>query len=190
MAHFVQGRDTWSRQNCERLGTISVLATKAPLDIKVVANLILDWAEQDGIEVSPMKLQKLLFFCHADFLVNYSQPLFKQDFEAWDYGPVNPAVYQEFKKFGDSAISGRATAFDPITASTYTPKGSLSQEDNARLRGHYDFYRRFGAIALSELSHSRAGPWRQARSLYANGLNADRTISSDLITKFHRLFDS
>jgi uncharacterized phage-associated protein len=61
-----------------------------------------------------MKLQKLLFFTHADFLIRTGRPLIKQEFEAWDYGPVIPSLYREFKKFKDQPITSKAKCFDPV----------------------------------------------------------------------------
>lgn len=171
-------------------GSDVVTAVNANVDIKGVANLLLDWADAEGIGLSPMKIQKILFFSNSDLLVSTGQPLFQQLFEAWDYGPVNPSIYKEFKRFKDRPIRGRAHAFDPVKATTYTPRCILEPEVESALRESYDFYKRFSAIALSDLSHSKAGAWRQARSLFANGLNSDRLISTDLIKQCHRIFDS
>lgn len=172
------------------MGSEAVTVVNAPIDIKGVANLILDWADEEGVDLSPMKMQKILYFTNSDFLISTGEPLFHQLFEAWDYGPVNPSIYKEFKKFKDRPIRGRAQAFDPIKADTYIPLANLSAELELSLRQSYDFYKRFSAIALSDLSHSKAGAWRQARSLFANGLNSDRLISNDLIRQCHRIFDS
>lgn len=160
---------------------------RLPVDAKSLANLFLDWAQTESISVTPMKLQKMLFFCHADFLVQLNSRLVIQDFEAWDHGPVIPSVYQEFKIFRDSPIDGRARSFDPVTATSKTASISLAPVLENRIRELYDFYKSLDALALSNLSHTTGGPWRHARSMFANGLNADRRIDTDMITRFHRL---
>lgn len=159
----------------------------ARVDAKALCNLFLDWSESDGIPLSPMKLQKLLYFCHADYLAEFQLPLLKQSFEAWDFGPVVPSIYREFKKFGDKAVVGRATTFDPVTASSAVSATSFTPEFLQTLRYLFDRYKSFSAITLSHLSHMPRGPWRHARSLFANGLNADRKISDDMILRFHEL---
>ena len=161
-----------------------------PSEVKAVANQMLDWADSDGIAVSPMKLQKLVYFNHAAFIVAKSRPLIAQSFEAWEHGPVCPSLYAEFKRFKDRAITSRAEKFDPVSATKVIPLLNLGEEDQEFVRERYDFYKKFSVIALSELSHSRAGPWRYAKSLFANGLNPNRDISNDLIRDYHRLFDS
>jgi uncharacterized phage-associated protein len=54
-----------------------------------------------SLPVDNLKLQKLLYYSQAVHLVlNGKTPLFREPIEAWDYGPVVPAVYHEYKKFG------------------------------------------------------------------------------------------
>ena len=156
------------------------------VDAKGLANLLLDWGETDDVLISPMKLQKLLFFLHADFLVNHDRALIKQEFEAWNHGPVIPSLYAEFKQFKDKPITARAKAFDPITAATITASCDLGCDDLCLVRELYDFYKKLTAFELSRRSHEFDGVWRQARSLFANGLNMDRRVSNEMILAFHR----
>lgn len=156
------------------------------VDAKGLANQILDWAAADQIPISPMKLQKLLFFAHADFLVRYGLPLIKQEFEAWDHGPVIPSVFHEFKEFSKTSISRRAQTFDPRTASKKVATCSLPVEQLAAVKLVYEFYKPLSATELSRMSHELEGAWRQARSMFANGLNMDRRISDEMIVNFHR----
>jgi uncharacterized phage-associated protein len=162
------------------------LVTTGFLDAKGLSNLLLDWGDADGVRISPMKLQKLVFFLHADFLVKHGRALIKQEFEAWDHGPVIPSLYSEFKPFQDRAITARAKAFDALRAVTVTASYRLSASDLQCVRELYDFYKKLSAFELSRRSHDFEGVWRQARSLFANGLNMNRRISNDMILAFHR----
>ena len=159
------------------------------IDAKVLSNLFLEWSEVEKIPLSPMKLQKLLYFCHADYLAEFRIPILKQAFEAWEFGPVVPSVYQEFKKFGNQPITVRAYSFNPLTAEKSISIAVIPHSVLDQLRLSYDKYKGFGAIALSHLSHIPFGPWRQARSMFANGLNADRRISDEMILRFHAFSD-
>jgi uncharacterized phage-associated protein len=51
-----------------------------------------------------MKLQKLLYYAQGFAMVILGKPLFDEDFEAWDYGPVLRAVYDKFKGYGSGAL--------------------------------------------------------------------------------------
>jgi uncharacterized phage-associated protein len=63
-----------------------------PYDPRGVANLMLDEAERLGVEVTHLALQKLLYFAHGLFPINCKRPLVSGCFEAWQHGPVHPAV--------------------------------------------------------------------------------------------------
>ena len=156
------------------------------MDAKALANLLLDWADSDRIGVTPMKLQKLIFFAHADFLIRFERPLIKQEFEAWDHGPVIPSVFQEFKASAKTPITSRAASFNPITAKRETVSCSLPEPELSAVRAVYDFYKPASATELSRMSHELEGVWRHARALFAKGLNMDRRISGEMILRHHR----
>jgi uncharacterized phage-associated protein len=156
------------------------------VDAKGLANQFLSWSDEAGFNVTQMKLQKLVFFAHADFIVRTGRPLIKQEFEAWDYGPVVPSLYAEFKRFKNKPITSRASSFDPVSTKTAESTCHLSLSDLQLVRQTFEFYGKLSAFQLSELSHEFDGAWRQARSLFSNGLNMDRRISNEMIVRFHR----
>jgi len=74
-----------------------------------VANAFIERAEQGRIpDLTPMKLQKLMYYAQALHLKVFDAPLLDDNFVRWQYGPVIPAVYHEFKAFGATPITGRA----------------------------------------------------------------------------------
>lgn len=75
---------------------------------ELVANSILVRAFRDNIPVSPMKLQKLLFFVTCLYQRNTSVRLLTESFQPWKYGPVVRSVHDEFKGFGGSPITSYA----------------------------------------------------------------------------------
>ena len=50
-------------------------------------------------EITPLGLQKLLYFCQGYSLAIGSDPLFPEDCEAWPHGPVYKEIYHLFKSF-------------------------------------------------------------------------------------------
>lgn len=46
-------------------------------DGREVANYILDYADDNGIPVTNLGLQKITYFCHARFLTSANKPLMK-----------------------------------------------------------------------------------------------------------------
>lgn len=85
----------------------------AELDVKELAAYVqMKYYEKNGREISPIKLQKTLYFLFAywggfvrksndyselveESFSKYSEYLFDEDIEAWVYGPVIPVVYHE-----------------------------------------------------------------------------------------------
>lgn len=75
------------------------------IPVDVIARYIIAFAQYTGDVVTNLKLQKLLYYAQAWFLVNNDgKKLFPEDIEAWQYGPVVPSVYKKYKSFGRNPI--------------------------------------------------------------------------------------
>lgn len=61
-----------------------------------VAKYILAKCTDDSHSISNLQLQKILYYVQYEFLTKYDKPLFDDDFEAWKFGPVIPAVYYNY----------------------------------------------------------------------------------------------
>lgn len=73
-----------------------------------VANYIV-WFVNSGDErlgsLTPLKLQKILYYVATSFLKSYNEQLFPEEFQKWQYGPVVKDVYHEFKTIGVNHIA-------------------------------------------------------------------------------------
>lgn len=69
-----------------------------------VAQYIINRSIEIGSPVTNLKLQKVLYYIQAAFLVEYSEPCFKERIEHWRHGPVVPKVYSEYKGYVDKKI--------------------------------------------------------------------------------------
>lgn len=76
----------------------------AGLTPTTVANSILRRAFSTGENVTPMKLQKLLFFVTCLYQRYTGRRLLTESFQPWQYGPVCRSVYDEFKGFGGNRL--------------------------------------------------------------------------------------
>lgn len=100
--------------------------------------------------LTSLKLQKLLYLAQGWSYVWDNQPLFQDEFEAWQYGPVNAEVYNYFKKYGRDEIpedEGSGCYFDKDSRET--------------LEAVWDKYCSHSAFELVELTH-RQEPWQRA----------------------------
>ena len=70
-----------------------------------LAQLLLIRAADRGVGVTHLKLQKLVYYCQGYHLAMFDAPIFPEDLEAWDHGPVHSELYQTYKYHGSAAIS-------------------------------------------------------------------------------------
>jgi uncharacterized phage-associated protein len=133
-------------------------------DAKAVANFFLDLATENKTTLTPMKLQKLIFFAHGWHLALYDEPLIADPVEAWQFGPVVPTIYHEFKHERSGAITSRATELDLEEFEFVEPR--VPEEDlKARLlmQQVWKTYGKYSAVQLSNLTHLAGTPWEEAR---------------------------
>lgn len=69
-----------------------------------VANTFIERANKEKVDITPMKLQKLIYILYKNYLKDTRSKLFWETFEVWQYGPVVPSVYGAFKQYRSNAI--------------------------------------------------------------------------------------
>lgn len=122
--------------------------------------------------LTPLKLQKLLYFAQGWSYVWDKRRLFNDDFEAWQYGPVNVTVYNKFKKYGRREI--------PSTEGIDIRKIDLQnnlKEQIATIEAVWCEYGFMSASSLVEMTHEQL-PWNEAYN------SRDAKIKNSNIKKF------
>jgi uncharacterized phage-associated protein len=121
-------------------------------DVLKIAKKIIHRANSDndyGDVITNLKLQKLLYYLQGYHLAMFNRPIFKDDIEAWMYGPVVPCVYDEFNSFGSSAII--LGSDEKII--------ELKKDEEELFNEVYDIYSQFSAIKLMKMTHNET-PWK------------------------------
>ncbi|MCR6670602.1 Panacea domain-containing protein [Devosia ginsengisoli] len=149
-------------------------------DVRAIANLALDLAEEEGRPLSNMQINKLVYFLHVDMLALTERPLVTAKIEAWEHGPVFRELYSQFKAFGDAPILGRATALSPRTGKEEVANADLPLEMLAVLRPLVHKYSALSASAMRAESHVEGGPWDRAWN-HDTMTNASMRISNESI---------
>ena len=154
-----------------------------PYDPRAIANLMLDEADRRGWKITNLALQKLLYFAHGIHLTKKKEPLVSGYFEAWQYGPVHPAVYRAFKPSGSAPISTRAVAKDPLTGKV---RDLTKPTDLGVIDLVSDVTRSYGHLPpgrLVDLSHAKDSPWSvvvdKARTDVAFGMRIPDDVIMD-----------
>lgn len=123
-----------------------------------VARYIIERCHSQNRSISNLKLQKILYFVQAEFLVSRGQPCFVEQIEAWDFGPVVPEVYQQYKIFGSSNIPVFGRFVNPVV---------IRNDDQELINEIVDECARYSASALVDITHHQS-PWLDA---YVPGYN-------------------
>ena len=126
-----------------------------------------------GDSMTPLKLQKLLYYAQAWHLLAFDKPLFDEDMQAWAHGPVVPSVYHEFKEYGFNSIL------------EYKGAEEIDEESEAILSQVADIYGEFSAKRLEAMTHQEA-PWRDARGGLAPEARCEAVIPKDAIKAYFK----
>jgi uncharacterized phage-associated protein len=129
-----------------------------------VANAFIQRAKEGKLpKLTPMKLQKLLYFAQAWHLKGTGgKPLLDDNFARWRHGPVIPAIYHEFKAYGYDSISQMATTL-AVSEGGYSMNVPTIPDDDRSAWGLIDAiigkYGQLGGIALSNMTHLTDSAW-------------------------------
>lgn len=138
-----------------------------------VANAFIKRAQEGKIpELTPMKLQKLLFYVQSWYLKYRGQPLFDDIFCRWNYGPVIPSLYHEFKGFGAGVITNygstlvsKSTPQQPFAYEIVVPEINWNDTDAV---GFIDeairVYGPHSGWQLSQMTHQAGTAWAESGS--------------------------
>ena len=130
-------------------------------DVREVANAILDVADANGLTLSNLPLNKIIYFAHAWYLAQYGEPLVESAFEAWQHGPVHPQVYRQLRSHGDKPVHKRLTRIDFDTGRDVTVESKLSVQEYNHIEQMTKFYGTKSAYWLVQKTHEPGAPWDQ-----------------------------
>jgi uncharacterized phage-associated protein len=151
------------------------------VDARGVANLVLGEAWARGMDVSNLKMQKLVFLCHAFLLVEKARDVIRGDFVAWKFGPVHHDVYDAFKQFGERSIERFATRVNPVTGQEIELTPVTDQDVRDVVTKVVAFYGSWSAGQLVRLTHAEDGPWDFVVRTAAKNANVGLRITKQVI---------
>ncbi|MDQ6989923.1 MAG: DUF4065 domain-containing protein [Mariprofundaceae bacterium] len=135
-----------------------------PYSVKAVANLLINIARERNVTIDQMKLQKLVYISHGWNLAIANTPLISDEIQAWQYGPVIPVLYDEFKNCGRDPITDHATEIninEETLEVTLTPPFIPDSDSHtvALANKVWDIYGELTGSQLSNLTHMENTPW-------------------------------
>lgn len=107
--------------------------------------------ELSDFQLSNLEMQKISFIAEMLHLGrNNGSALIREDFEAWDRGPVVPELYKWAKMFGAKPVKNIFTNVAPL------------REDGTRYKAVHDAYemmRSFSPWKMVNITHQHDGAW-------------------------------
>jgi uncharacterized phage-associated protein len=153
---------------------------------KAIANEFLRLASEEGLPLTQMKLQKLVYISHGFKLALLDEALISDPVQAWQYGPVIPTLYEEFKGFGSSNITQPATDIvidEESFEHTFVPVEINHNDNETRqlIQTVWEKYKAFSGPNLSDLTHRQGTPWSET---YLPGM-FHNTIPNETIKNYY-----
>lgn len=153
-----------------------------PYDVLDVSRYVIKYSNERDYGISNLKLQKVLYFIQAYFLTNTENgtPCFRERIEAWDFGPVVPEAYREYKQYGSTNIPTMLSFFDFDVEDIWNSERKLyrtdiiSETDGKLINEVVDKFSDFSATDLVTLTHNQA-PWKEA---YVPHMNNEITVEA------------
>ena len=125
-------------------------------------------------EVTPLALQKLLYFSQAHHIIKYNKPLFNEDCLAWQHGPVYKKVYDLFKELTYHVIE------DDYYSVIKNRHLSLDDEQKEVIDLVLETYGLFNEKVLEHITHQQA-PY--------NNTNHNEIIEKEEITNYYKTLE-
>lgn len=129
-------------------------------------------------EVTPLMLQKLLYFTQGVHFALYGRPIFSEDCRAWVHGPVYHEVYDLFRDFKYNPIDDARFALLEGIADALTDDEKRSVELVVNTFGMYS-----GKV-LELITHNEE-PWKEARKGYGDSIPSNVLLSKERIMSYY-----
>ncbi len=129
-------------------------------------------------EVTPLMLQKLLYFIQGIYSALYGKAIFEEDCRAWIHGPVYPDVYDLFRDFKYNPIDDARFALLKGTES------ALTDDEKRVIDLVVNTFGMYGGKVLEKITHNEE-PWVEARKGYGDSIPSSELLPKERIRKYY-----
>ena len=133
-------------------------------------------------EVTPLMLQKLLYYIQGIYSALYETPMFEEDCRAWVHGPVFEEIYNLFREFKYNPID------DARFAILEGSEEALTDNERVIINLVLNTFGMYGGKALERITHKEE-PWLAARKGYDDGIPSQEIIPKESIQRYFKAVD-
>lgn len=137
---------------------------KLPIDLSI--EYLLNQCE----DITPLALQKALYYIQGFYFAFYKKFFFAEDCEAWVHGPVFRDIYVRYRNY----------RFDPIKSNNEFDSSVFTVNEKAILDSVIKNICCYSGKILERFTHSE-GPWLSARGELTTEAISNRTIQKNAI---------
>ena len=137
-----------------------------------LARYILKKCIDEDHPISNLQLQKILYYIQECFLKEKDRKAFPERIEAWQFGPVIPKVYDEYRIYGGRTIVWILDAPDNV---------SIDKEDKVLIDGIVEEKRKLDPWEMVQETHKEGGAWAK---IYDKGKGAYKEIPIETIKDY------
>ncbi|MBP3569673.1 MAG: DUF4065 domain-containing protein [Lachnospiraceae bacterium] len=128
-------------------------------------------------EITPLALQKMLYYIQGVYMQLFQKELFSEDCVAWVHGPVYKDVYEVFRNF----------KYNPIEDNRFSLLQNrfreLSQKEKIVIELVVDSFGMYSGKALEKITHTET-PWQEARTYCLPQGRSNVVISKESIRNY------
>ena len=149
----------------------ALLSADVPSDSKI--NTVIQYLLSQCEDITPLALQKALYYIQGFFYAFYRTFLFSEDCEAWIHGPVYRDVYFRYRDY----------RFDPIEKADDFDASGFSSGEKAIYDSVINNICCYSGKVLERFTHNET-PWLTARGDLPITAPSDRIIDKTLIGEY------
>ena len=146
----------------------ALLSVDAPSNIKI--NTVIQYLLYQCEDITPLALQKALYYIQGFHFAFYRTFLFPEDCQAWTHGPVYRDIYFRYRDY----------RFDPIEKTTTFDTSVFSASEKAICDSVINNLCCYSGKILERFTHNEA-PWLTTRGDLPDSAPSDRIIEKSVI---------
>lgn len=158
-----------SMKAAEELKELFVVSNKMLLTISYIFERVQ--------EITPLALQKILYYIQGIYMVCFGKPLYEEDCQAWVHGPAYETVYNMFRTFKYHTIEDRRFA---IFKNRFH---ELDMDEKRIIDLVIDTFGMYSGKILELITHAEE-PWKKAREGYLPTEASKEIISKESIREY------
>ena len=148
--------------------------TKFQTSIESEIEVISEYIITIGKEITPLSLQKILYYAQGFYKAFFGKFLFEDDCQAWVHGPVYVNIYEKYKEFKSANIS---------IDIDYDIEDIIVDEKREILDVIIKYFGYYNGKALEKMSHYET-PWINARKGLLPTENSSNIINKEDIKDY------